>query len=410
MNNFFTIFFSFLLFFLGCSNEYTFIEPDTQGLLTGTTAISQPVINLIEGVYTVEEGNTAIGDKVVIKFSSEYATVFGGGRIDYFLLKHGQTATTIVFEGYSRVAENILTGAVNLNISAANLSALLLGDDSDLVITGEFQQPTLNSESTKQVDLVLKKSQDLVADNFYVVAHRGGGRNSDYLNISENSLDMIKFSEALGANAVELDVRLTSDNIPIIFHDEEFTSRTIQGDFLIGEVSNYTFKHIRAFGRLKYGEKIPTLDEALNTLVADTEHKLVWLDLKSPKVLDVILPIINKYKTLASEETRDLEIAIGIPDSDIKNKFLELAAADRPTAICELSTSTVTSIGADFWAPRWTNGQMTEEVTSLHSKGIEVIPWTMDDRTFIRKYLQETDFDGILTNYPVIVAYEHWIK
>ncbi len=400
-----------LAFFLsGCSNEYSFVEPDSEGLLEGTTALSQSLVDLIEGIYVVESGNSSIGDKAVIKFSNEYATIFCGGRVDYLLLKHGKAESTIVFEGYSRVAENILTGAVNLIIDEENLAELLLGNDVNLTIRGVFQRPTVNSEVTKRVELVLKKERALGPESFYVVAHRGGGRNSDYLNVSENSIAMIKFSEALGANAVELDVRLSRDNVPILFHDAEFTSRAIEGDFLVGEVSKYTFKHIRAFGRLKFGETIPTLEEALEAIVMQTKHKLVWLDLKEPSVLDSALPIIEKYKLKAEQEGRTLKIAVGIVDNATRDQLLQIAEVTRPPAICELSTNEALRIKAAFWAPRWTNGTMKNEVALMHEQNIEVIPWTMDDRIFIRKYLQETAFDGILTNYPVIAAYEYWTK
>lgn len=397
-----------LIFFLGCSNEYQFNEPElgTESQLKSAAPVEKKLSNLIEGIYTVQGGNSAIGDKVVIKFSKEYTTVFCGKNIDYFLLKSGLKDTNIIFEGFSRIAENVTSGSVKLKISKDMLNNLNAGLDSSLIISGSFNRP----ETNKEISLILKKISNLKTNNFYIAAHRGGGRNSDYLNISENSLEMLKFSEALGANAVEIDVRLTSDKVPILFHDSEFSTRTIQGDLLIGEVNNYTFKHIRSFGRLKYGEKIPTLDEALNTIVSETNHKLVWLDIKDGETLSFAVPLILKYQQLAATLSRDIKIAIGVPDNSIKNKFSALQQNNQLASICELSTDEVQNINADFWAPRWTNGAMTEEVNLMHSQKRKVITWTMDDRNFIKKYLAETNFDGILTNYPVIVAYEYWIK
>jgi glycerophosphoryl diester phosphodiesterase len=44
--------------------------------------------------------------------------------------------------------------------------------------------------------------------DFQILAHRGGGRNSDYLGVSENSIEMIDIAERFGSTGIEIDARL----------------------------------------------------------------------------------------------------------------------------------------------------------------------------------------------------------
>ncbi|GAB3103767.1 glycerophosphodiester phosphodiesterase family protein [Isoptericola nanjingensis] len=106
-------------------------------------------------------------------------------------------------------------------------------------------------------------------------AHRGQWRDAP-----ENSLPAIEAAFDDGAEIVELDVRLTSDGVPVLMHDET-VDRTTNGT---GKVSSFTLAEIREL-RLKEhlggaqtsltDERIPTLAEAMR-LAAD--RGLVNLD------------------------------------------------------------------------------------------------------------------------------------
>ena len=75
-----------------------------------------------------------------------------------------------------------------------------------------------------------------------------------------------------------------------------------------------------------------------------------------------------------------------------------------------LETSIVRQTDAEVWGPRWTLGLQTAEVNAMHSEGREVITWTLDDPNWIRSFVQDGDFDGILTNYPTAVAYSFYVQ
>lgn len=100
-------------------------------------------------------------------------------------------------------------------------------------------------------------------DTGIVIAAHRGFRST----FPENTLVAINGALELGAEAVEVDVRLTSDGVPILMHDRT-VDRTTNG---IGVVQFLTFVQIRKFDACsKFGSawtpcSVPTLAEALET-------------------------------------------------------------------------------------------------------------------------------------------------
>jgi glycerophosphoryl diester phosphodiesterase len=86
------------------------------------------------------------------------------------------------------------------------------------------------------------------------VAHRGASDRA-----LENSLSAFSIAVADGADMIEFDVRLTSDGVPVVFHDER-TGRTAKANL---EVAGATAARLRT-AILKNGEPIPTLSEVLD--------------------------------------------------------------------------------------------------------------------------------------------------
>ncbi|MEM3426627.1 MAG: glycerophosphodiester phosphodiesterase family protein, partial [Thermoproteota archaeon] len=77
----------------------------------------------------------------------------------------------------------------------------------------------------------------------------------------ENTLRSFRKALELGVDAVELDVRRTRDGELVVIHDAE-VDRTTNGKGLVREL---TLEEIRRLDAGK-GEKIPTLEEALDFL------------------------------------------------------------------------------------------------------------------------------------------------
>ncbi len=107
---------------------------------------------------------------------------------------------------------------------------------------------------------------------------------------------------------------------------------------------------------------------------------------------------------------RDLKIVIGIPADDVYEAFIAYPGYQDVPSLCELTLDQVRQANSQVWAPRWTQGLQTAEVQQMHAEGRLVLTWTLDEPSYIEQYINEGEFDGILTNYPTIVSYYHYIR
>jgi glycerophosphoryl diester phosphodiesterase len=97
-----------------------------------------------------------------------------------------------------------------------------------------------------------------------IIGHRGAAGYAP-----ENTIEGIHTAADMGIEWVELDVKLTKDQVPIIFHDEEL-ERTTNGSGLVAEVTYEDLKQLEAgswFGDSFAGINIPTLEEAIDAIL-----------------------------------------------------------------------------------------------------------------------------------------------
>ncbi len=97
-----------------------------------------------------------------------------------------------------------------------------------------------------------------------IIGHRGAAGYAP-----ENTLEAIHTAADLGVEWVELDVKLTKDHVPIIFHDDTL-DRTTNGYGPVAEILYEDLKQLEAgswFSEGFSGIHIPTLEEALEVLI-----------------------------------------------------------------------------------------------------------------------------------------------
>jgi glycerophosphoryl diester phosphodiesterase len=394
----------------GCVQELVPITPEPRydEILAGTTPVSDSAKRHLEGVYEVLEGKERFGDAVVLKYSGDILSVFSERNVAFMIMRGGVRDSGLVFTGSWRFAQSETTGRIELSIApddgGRELASGLGGARPAPVLRGASGGP--NARSVLNTGLVLRWVRPVRRRirGFWNIAHRGGGRNSDRHPYSENSIPMLVYAPHLGANGVEIDVRMTKDRVPVLFHDEELSTRLVQGSYLTGPITNYTLDELTAFARLRNGELIPTLADALDTIVRATDLTLVWLDVKDASSVPRVLDLAREYEGVARAQGRELEILLGIPDESILEAYL---AADTTGvgAISELGLDETRRAGAEVWAPRWTLGTLDSEVDAMHAENRRAFVWTLDVPLFITTFLRDGDFDGILTNYPTLVAY-----
>ena len=191
-----------------------------------------------------------------------------------------------------------------------------------------------------------------------MLAHRGGGRTADLLPASENSVEMIKLASRFGATGVEIDVRMTKDGVPILFHDATLNERVVQQNGLLGPIENYTYQQLQTLVRLTNGEHIPTLRQALEAVVYNTPLDFVWLDTKYNGPMQVMKDLQAEFRAKASAINRTLEIVIGIPDENVLKNFKQLSSYQNIPSLVELDKNIAQEVNARIWAPQWTLGHI----------------------------------------------------
>lgn len=95
-----------------------------------------------------------------------------------------------------------------------------------------------------------------------IIAHRCGGDLA-----MENSIAGLVATKQLGCRAVEFDVMLTADGVPVLMHDETLDRTTRCRGF----VAEYTFDQIRACDA-----RVPTLGEA----VGESQRLGLWMNIE----------------------------------------------------------------------------------------------------------------------------------
>lgn len=234
-------------------------------------------------------------------------------------------------------------------------------------------------------------------NNPRIISHRGGGDFGP-----ENTLSAIEQGIEFGADAVEIDVRFTSDNIPVLMHDETLGRTTNDG--LNRKVVNVTLEELKQldagswFDPMYEGESIPTLQEALDFI----DHRVdVYIELKAPteNLEQIILSIIeeahmeNNVKILSFNgllleqikmENEDIETVLllrnflGDINALANNRYIDYFAFHHNTAVNNI-----------------------EYVRVLQQAGKGVIVWTVNDDTQIDT-VNNLGVDGIITDTPLI--------
>ncbi|WP_353717424.1 glycerophosphodiester phosphodiesterase family protein [Dyadobacter sp. 676] len=138
-----------------------------------------------------------------------------------------------------------------------------------------------------QIRPIRKEFLDPTSKNVLVASHR-----AVHHQLPENSLPAIREAIRLGADIVEVDVKVSKDGIPMLMHDGK-VDRTTTGK---GNLETQTFEELRKLRLVSNGqvteETIPTLEEALRITKG---HILVDLDLKTDRI-DKVIEVVKKMQ------------------------------------------------------------------------------------------------------------------
>ncbi|MFF1870477.1 glycerophosphodiester phosphodiesterase [Streptomyces sp. CB03911] len=212
------------------------------------------------------------------------------------------------------------------------------------------------------------------------VAHRG-----DPYRYRENTLDSVASALAAGADAVEVDVRLTRDGVPVLLHDP--TLERLWGD--PRPLGSVTLDQLDAVGA---GElRVPTLAAALKA-VADTPAARLLID------LDTAAPAAAAHAAVGGLGLADRVAWCGPVAAMLAVRQLD------PGAEIALTWTQPRLPAAALLAdlrPHWVNPPFglvdPAFVAGAHEAGLAVSTWTADLRRTMRR-LRKAGVDSITSN------------
>jgi len=220
-----------------------------------------------------------------------------------------------------------------------------------------------------------------------IAVHRAG-----YEYAPENSLSSIALALEQGAEMIEVDIQLTKDNVIVLHHDR--TLMKLAG--VPYRVEDLTYNQISQYeiGRNLYpeieGEKIPTLEDALNLI--DKRAK-VLLDVKVYKDREIFAENIIE----AVRNTNMLEHTyIQSFDYGILEIIRSLDSSIPVGQIMYYAIGNLSALDVDFYA---INKSMLNRdlIQSARNDGRGVWVWTLNTEEDIKNALLY-DIDGIITS------------
>ncbi len=276
----------------------------------------------------------------------------------------------------------------------------------------------------------------------------------------ENTIEGFRRTIELGISTLELDIAITKDHIPIVYHDFYINPSICldkNGNNIDNEnntlIYNHTLKEIKTYdcGSLNPNidrfpepprvnipnEKIPALYEVFD-LINEYPNRNIWLnieikfhpekELTAPINIFVneVIKVIESYNSKNNVNIQSFDWKILETVKSIDPNILTAGLLDYST-IKSLNDSTPspwlngihfensggTSLTLlnkakkyiDIFSPNWkliepNNSRFLGiSVTEIQNNGFTVIPWTVN-RTDVMLQLIEENVDGIITDYP----------
>ena len=232
-----------------------------------------------------------------------------------------------------------------------------------------------------------------------VFAHRGSSAYAP-----ENTMSAFDLAISQGADAIELDTKLSADNIPVVIHDSS-VDRTTNGT---GNVARLTYRELRnldagsSFDKIFSGERIPSLEEVLITY---SEKIIINIELTNyrspsnnlPERVSQLIKILNvpHYNLLVSSFNPISLIKFNAKLPDIRIGLLTLGGLLGlwvNTPLSRLVHKEAIHPNKDIVSQRY--------IAQQHHKGLKVRAYTVNEEEIMKRFFS-WGIDGIFTDDPL---------
>ena len=383
------------------------------GLLRNSTPVKQEALDQLQGLFTTINGSDLIGSDAVVKTTPNVLSIFYEVEAGYVVLNTGCVAqedggARLVLEGYWRYALTSRSGLMRLEVQPAEVATQLcngetLSSKDHLSLVGKYGDE--DDVPSLPVGVSFKRNLTEYIGKFYVAGHHGACQNYTDCGASINSIETMQLMPALGADVAEVDVRISKDGVPFLYHDPSFTDSQSVGRYCHGKVREMSWAAIQANCRLTHGEQVPSLEDALRMAVDASALRGVWLDTKDPEVVDEEVALAKKYNEYAKSKGRNLTVVVGIPNEMALDAWKAVKDKEGVPCLLEWDPELVIPNGCRVWGPTWTAGPRASDVAKLQQQGIPTIFWTVNGEDYLNLFLEESLPNGFISDRPAQAFY-----
>ena len=384
------------------------------GLLRQGIPLSRQSLLAFEGFFETQQGRGLLGDSASVRTSPGTVSVLTDEHAGFAVLEAACLPDRrVVVEGYWQYPTEVEAGLVRLFVEPPEAAAAFC-DGAAPVPSPDFRLAGSYGHGqefpTEPLSLVWSRELKPWRQQFFTVAHHGACENTDHCGVTPNSIETIRLAERIGSNGAEVDVRLTRDGIPILFHDPMLSTSLVRGMFCNGSIDELSLAELRANCSLLYGEAIPTVEEALRMIVDETEIEGVYLDMKVPeavlptsRLVGDILDELDQRASADPANARPIGIVVAIPKEEVLDAWhetklvLQQEGRRVPPCLLEYDPDLVLSEGCVAWGPTWTEGPQPENVQKVRAGGAVTVFWTINQSDFINEFLMRAQPNGIIS-------------
>ncbi len=233
-----------------------------------------------------------------------------------------------------------------------------------------------------------------------VIAHRGANRRAP-----ENTLAAFRRAFELGADAIELDVMLSRDRVPVVIHDAR-VERTTDGTGFVRDLTWDELQRLDAgnwFGSTFRGTRVPNLEAVLEEVRGRgwINIELKNYDARGDGLEGVVTALVRRMRL-----ERDVLLSSFNP---LSLREAARLAPELPRALLTMRALPV-YLRQGWFAfmarPHAYNLELDQadakSVRAAHTRGARACVWTVNDPGVARR-LQDAGVDGIITDEPDVI-------
>jgi glycerophosphoryl diester phosphodiesterase len=218
---------------------------------------------------------------------------------------------------------------------------------------------------------------------FLKVGHRGAKAYE-----TENTLESFRKAIELGANAIELDVRISGDSKLIVIHDDNL-KKVFGKDVQIKESTLEELKKLTDNRIVTFDEALRFIDRKVEKILVelkDTGYERDVLDvIRKEKLEDRVIVVSFHEEALAHVRELDKKIETGLIYTKFK-KPIEAAL----------------KLNAQYLVPLY-RFVHRRDIAKAHKSNLKVIVWTVNTIIEVQNFIAK-DVDGIATDKPDIFS------